>query len=579
MLYNDILHPVNLAWFAYDMLAVVVRSFSPETLVRRRSRRLRRGPGKRGTSRERRGRWGSHVETSSLHSSYAAPDSAKVSATVLLANNLPPQVPWRRVVDEPKSHRGARRSLNDSNDNDRTAPVIEIEERKKGETTQDSFYIHMLDWKDVDISKQLSLLSHVLRAIPVSVLHFLCQLETDVSAMRLMRFSDLNENAMRLLSLNEADLLSPNFIQGFLLTRCLLTMVQRHLLERICFETNIIVQRLRSKRTYRHVMGLAMMLASHTLTDPVANSILSTILLCTVQDYSPVSGPLRYTPVGLCTAALTGGVGVVLELAVVPVSVQFCQRVIVRICEGVEYLFLRRYRSLGQSQGHGIGKQMIIIPSSSVGDLASSGEESGHDSRLTGNRAGILEERPHQGFANDKASHPVLRAIIYRVSAALIAQCLVQHPISVVARVLYGRAVLHATGSLKMYSCAPSAPLTWSRFSEIFGSYERDKNFCGASGGVSVLGLLRRVSHVIGYEINTVYSSVVTCSSQGGAIADLFAQTRNRRGLNLASGLESLELMIRTIASYMPLYTSVHLTAMDKLLSFYMDMWVRLRGD
>ncbi|KEG11531.1 hypothetical protein DQ04_02531070 [Trypanosoma grayi] len=625
MLYNDVMHPINLARLLYDVLAVTVRSFSPETLVRKRVKRSSRGseveqqPHHRGRSHHR----------SSRPSSRTASANTSLNASALVSGELPPQVPHRHR----SSSGGSRRSNREKRSN------------KEGAKS-------WKDWRSFDVTKQAVLLLHVLRSTPVMLLHFLCQLKTDAVTLPLLRFRDLSGTAKRLVCLNEAALFAPDFVLAFVVTRVLLSVGKHYLMERAFLETNLVVRSLRSRRTWRNVSAWAMTLTSHTVTDPVAFSVLTPVLLNRVRDLSPVTGPLRYTPAGVCRGVAVGFAGVVLEMLVVPLASQMCQRAVVRIVDGTEYVLLRRYAR--RALLHGAGSTTNSRNVSEMGDHEdhnidddngdgrdpNSSRLSAHSHRSTvpargdndtsnistsskaeralqkhGSRTATAgaaataktkmseEDRERRRRRAEKqeaeraaeAEHRlIMRALMYRVAAALIAQCLVQHPLTVLAHMLYSRAVLHATGLLEEYDDAPAVPLTWRLFLQLL----RRSSDAGVkqSSGVPAVEVLRSIGAFIGHEVSMVGSSIRGCSAQDAAIRELVQRAEQNRSSSSsssssdnnmdvggfgsrASALESAELMVRSTASLSPLFWAMHFTAIDKLLGFYMAVWVRLRRE
>ncbi|EAN86841.1 Tripartite attachment complex protein 65 [Trypanosoma cruzi] len=622
MHYYDVMHPINVAWLMYDVVCVTVRSFSPETLVRKR---VKRAP-KEGREKEQQQQQqqqqqqrGRRLHRSSQPGSRTGSANTSLNVSAYTSGELPPPVPNRNAMDVSRSHRHRSRSGGHS---------------ERGKETDDKK--RLSTWRDIDVTRQTVLLTHVLRATPITVLRFFCQVQTDAETLPLLGFRDLSDSARRLLQLSAGAVFAPEVVIPFLTARFLLNVAQHYLMERVFFETNLVVRNLRSRRAWRKALGWTLSLSAHTMTDPIAFSVLTPILLFCVRDLSPVTGPLRYSPAGISKGIAVGFAGVVLEMLVVPAASQLCQRAVVRIVDATEYLLLRRYarRAFASS---GEAKEEIASNMNSEderGDLAGSFAGSLNSSRVsnrepaakTRKEEGAAARRPHD--ASGKHSHDdlskvesgsrkldehkseerrrrrreeaenrkkadaehrvILRAIIYRVCSALISQCLVQHPLTVFAHMLYGRAVLNATGLLTLYDDVPGVPLTWNACLEFLRRSVRFDVGAEQSSGVLAVEILRSIGGFIGYEFGMVRSSIRCFSTRDVAIRDLITRAEANRKNRAVSGgdsgigesaLESVELMLLTIASLSPLFTAVQFTAMEKLLGFYMDVWVRLRGE
>ncbi|AAZ11198.1 hypothetical protein, conserved [Trypanosoma brucei brucei TREU927] len=596
MLYKDLLHPLSLSWLAYDVLCVVVRSFSPETLVRKRPKRGSKAKERRHRrdhslleSRDYRSRHNSSGDHESTDPSPRfTSHNTSLQANASAGSERPPTVPSRAAAgsgsSRPPSRAGSRlNSRSSSRSGSRHHTEVPL-----NEGPPQSFFGRLRNWRTINVREPVLLLTHVLRAMPVAVLHCFTQLRTDVATLGLLRFSDLSDTAAALLVFNEDAVFAPDFVWNFTITRCLLGAMQQYVLGRVCLETNFVVNRLRSRRAYRHIIGWAMRLLTRLLTDPISCSILSPMLLCTVKDFSPVTGPLRYTPSGLCAAALTGFVGVVLEQLVLPTAAICCQRVVVHIYDGLDYVLTRRYATKNIMRDEAVDSR---VNASGI-DSATASE----DDRESGQRTARKDAESAKRHSHNRedaqqvgkgAQMAVFRAIICRVVGALLAQCAVQHPLTVLSRLLYARAVLHGTGLLKSYADFPAKHLVWADFAAFL-----KQNAHGSSSGVPALEALRGIGCFVGCEVSLIRSSILRCSAQERAIEELLLQAERRRqggadsagmsftsSVSHASALESMELMTRCIASTSPLFNMVHLTSFTKLLSFYMDMWVRLRGE
>ncbi|KAH9597397.1 hypothetical protein LSM04_003299 [Trypanosoma melophagium] len=739
MLYNDVMHPINIAWLVYDVLSVTISSFIPETIIRKRvkrpSRKTKSGEEEEANESEQDQRSHHHHHRSQHHrrsGSSSQPPSVNTSlnASAFASGELPPQVPHRS-----RSHSGghihSRRENSSTNTNNR----------------------RWRDWRSIDLTKQVRLLAHILRATPVALLHFLCQYKTDVATLPLLRFPDLNDKARSLLWFNEDAVFASGVVVAFTITRVLLYALQQYVRERLLFETNLVVRSLRSRRAWRNTFGWALTISAHTLTDPIAFSTVACMLLVRrggLWDLREV----KFTPAGVLAAAAVGCAGVFVDIVFTPVAVQLCQCGVVRVFDAAEYLLLRRYATEAleyedddddtdeeyeddhyhaivdnktsnndnKKKNHNNGDVGDDIngsrhKNSHNDDKKEEGDDhnksrNNHNSNNNSNNNSVIEEeekrkerreqrrqqrererehgkshshnnsreemggsnvnsedengtteRSHLSYRrhrtpsekreshntskshlltddsdNERATHKlgkkggnnssiisstgrprekskaerkrereerngkarkaeeraILRAIIYRVVASLFAQCIVQHPLTVLSHMLYNRAVLHGVGLLTAYDAAPNEPLTlraWLQFLRFSG---RNKNYSNnnnnASGeqssGVLIVEVLRSIGYFIGNEVSTVGGTIRNCSPQDAAIHALVEkaeQTRrndnNSTGANIgnrALAMESAELMARSIASLSPLFTAFHFTAIDKLLGFYMAVWVRL---
>ncbi|EKF32268.1 hypothetical protein MOQ_003883 [Trypanosoma cruzi marinkellei] len=620
MYYYDVLHPINVAWLMYDIFCVTVRSFSPETLVRKRVKRTPRDGREKEQQQQQQQQRGRRLHRSSQPGSRTASANTSLNVSVYTSGELPPPVPSRNALDVSRSHRHRSRSGGHSERGK------EPDEKKRLST-----------WRDIDVTRQTVLLTHVLRAAPITVLRFFCQVQTDAETLPLLCFRDLSDSARRLLRLSAGAVFAPEVVIPFLTARLLLNVAQHYLMERVFFETNLVVRNLRSRRAWRKALGWTLSLSAHTMTDPIAFSVLTPILFLRVRDLSPVTGPLRYSPAGIIKGIAVGFAGVVLEMLVVPAASQLCQRAVVRIVDAAEYLLLRRYARRGFSSNGGAKEEVASNMNSEDerGDLGGSFPGSLNSSRVSnrepaataGKEEGVTARRSHD--ASGKHSHDdlikvesaskktdeqkseerrrrrrreeaeerkradaehrvILRAIIYRVCSSLISQCLVQHPLTVFAHMLYGRAVLNATGLLTLYDDVPSVPLTWNACFEFLRRSVRFDVGTEQSSGVPAVEILRNIGGFIGYEFGMVRSSIRCFSTLDVAIRDLITRAEaNRKNRAIIGGdssigesaLESVELMLLTIASLSPLFSAVQFTALEKLLGFYMDVWVRLRGE
>ncbi|RNF11288.1 uncharacterized protein Tco025E_06741 [Trypanosoma conorhini] len=611
MLYNEVLHPINVARLLYDVLCVTVSSFSPETLVRKRIKRAPRGGNgaaeeQQQQQQQRRGR---PTQRSSRPGSRTASANTSLNASVYTSGELPPPVPNRSATDASRSHRNRSRSGG---------------RRERGpDGSEQKGWRH---WRSIDVTKQTVLLMHVLRAAPVAVLRFFCQVQTDAETLPLLDFSDLGATARRLLCLSADAVFAPGFAFPFLTARFLLGVAQQYLMERVFFETNLVVRNLRSRRAWRKALGWALSLSAHAVTDPVAFSAVTPILLTRVRDFSPVSGPLRYTPAGVSKGLAVGFAGVTLEMLIVPAASQLCQRAIVGIADATEYLLLRRYARRGTRGGgaanHNDDTASQVQSEDERGDGVRSVAGSLNSSRVSlremaaaAAEAAARVSREGPGAHAARASQPldkrkleerlrrrleaeerrraeaevrvIWRAIIYRVCSALVAQCLVQHPLTVLAHMLYGRAVLNATGLLTFCDDAPAVPLTWQAYLQFLRRSFSVEAGAEQSSGVRVVELLRSIGGFVGYELSMVLGSIRRFSTRDTAIRALVARAEERRTHRgsrgeagaVPSAMESVELMLLSLASLSPLFTAVQFTAMERLLGFYVDVWVRLRGE
>nr|CCD12937.1 unnamed protein product [Trypanosoma congolense IL3000] len=587
MLYKDALHPLNVVWLAYDVLCVVVRSFSPETLVRKRPKKKRVATDAglhhrhHSYSSRRSGSASSYDDASRsgrqaldyayLGSQMQSQNTSFQTPTTLNSSGLPPPVPTRAVTAVLSARTRTRSHSGDT----RREGVPEGDRPK-------SFLERLRDWRSIDVTRATLLLLHVLRAMPVVLLHFFTQLRTDAATLELLRFDDLRATAVDLMIFDENAIFVPEFGWDFIITRCLLSAAQQYALGRVCLETNFVVLCLRSRRTHRRLIGWALRLASHTLIDPITCSVVSSMLLCTVRDYSPVTGPLRYTPRGLCAAVTIGFMGAVLDLLIVPTATIYCQRVVVCIYEGSEYILTRRYatRDLMRHEAAD-GYTSSCLDSIAVSE---DDREAIHTASLVGEGVSADHSRLHRRHVDphcegEETHLPILRAIIFRVVGVLVSHCLVQHPLGVLSRMLYSRAVLHSTGLLEAYANSSTEVISLSSMVDFF----RLSAYGGSSSsGVPALEALRCIGSFLGQEASLIRGSILRCSGQEAGISRLLAQVSMDTEENVvtrASAWESVEMLTRCIASTSPLFKMLYLTSVDKLLTFYMDMWVRLRGD
>lgn len=431
---------------------------------------------------------------------------------------------------------------------------------------------------------------------------------------------------------------------SFLIARTVCRLVDTYLEEDYFLDDSMVARNLRSKRFSRQAIGWTLRLASHTLLDPVFLSVVVPLLCVASYDQGPDSdgrltpGPVWTVP-GMLRAAVNSGASVLLEFLVKPTFSQLVNRAVVTVCESTEYVIMRRYRTWSdeeddeeESEGlysdeeedgeveaapdgkgdsaaalgrgaaaaatasEGTGSSRAVTPrSTALGEEATAaggGDEKGGGGsssqakearlrrRLARERRAQRELRQAQRDA--AARRAVFRAIIYRVVASLVAQCVVNHPLEVLAEVLRGRATMNALGLLAPYDQATTAAdgLSWPHVRRFFRDhYIADAVGAedGAGGVPPAVAMLRDAGAAIGHEIRMVSASVRDVSGHGPAIDQLMRRARE----GIASGArpsarESVELLRESVFSCGPLYEGVQFTVMDRLLSFYMAVWTRL---
>ncbi|CCW71928.1 unnamed protein product [Phytomonas sp. Hart1] len=476
------------------------------------------------------------------------------------------------------------------------------------------------------------LLAHVLRAVPVSMIHHWCYLKQKLAALRLMDFKDCGAGMRKALipaPAIEAETsrtpwgVSP-LIQQFHLLRVALLMIDDYLEGALLLDRSLVVRNLRSRRFTRQLLGWLARLTSRTILDTFLLSVVTPILLASADHYPNVFANLRPTIPGLLRGLGCGCAGVLLQWMFIPLASQMVNRGVVTVYEGVEYLILRRYAMRlnnpeennfdddddddddgGEEEVEHSRMASVVSYPESDAEPRKDGERAARDRAESGGggkrargesertaedvlrrlRREIRKEmeevqrrRARRARRVAEARHAILRAIFYRISGALVAQCVVEHPLNVVVELLRGRAMMHVCGLLNYYDDARELEgLNWAgavRFCQKLAAPAAP----GEGEGIPHwLQLLRGVGSVVGVEIRTLTESVQAASGQLGAIRRLrrSASDAIREG-GRPSAWQSAELMARWMLSFTPLYYDVQLTAVEKLLGFYMAIWTRL---
>ncbi|CCW64874.1 unnamed protein product [Phytomonas sp. EM1] len=408
----------------------------------------------------------------------------------------------------------------------------------------------------------------------------------------------------------------------FHVLRVMMQMIDDYLEGVLFLDKSLVVRNLRSRRITRQIVGWGLRLTSRTILDTILLSIVTPILLASADHFPNTFSNIRVTPSGILRGLGCGAAGVLLQGVVIPIVSQLVNRGVVTVFEGVEYVLLRRYATFSpdddddddedeneeEGEGEGEGEE---------GDAVSSQAGSLRSHPLESDAEGVESKRPAASFPPTSSSHAepdevgarqlrrklrrearefrrqrrariarreaaarqaVLRAILYRVSAALVAQCAVEHPLNVLVELLRGRAMMHGGGLLRCYDeTTGEDAMGWVGLKRFAW-----KLFCPAARGEGDgiphgVWLLRQLGAAIGEEIQVLTACIQTASGQSEAIYRLkrYAIDTIRAG-GRPSAWESAELMVRCALSFGPLYYDTQLTALDKLLGFYMAIWTRL---
>ncbi|CBZ30658.1 conserved hypothetical protein [Leishmania mexicana MHOM/GT/2001/U1103] len=501
-----------------------------------------------------------------------------------------------------------------------------------------------------NMTRSAYLIDHVIHAVPVAIVHYCCELKRQLVTLPLLRFFDLLPSpgtaktrggtsrsppgaaaAAWLPTEGWFENLSAPHVAHLLFMRWMLAATESYI-SKLFFDQSLVVRQLRSKRTRRRLLGWGLRLVSHTVFDPFLLSIVVPLLLswgATPKDgdassllpsppprvFFTVAGAIR--GLGISAAAVT------IQQLLMPLASHLVDRAVLTVFEAVEYLIMRRYAqwsddddedddyneddeddddraSLASGVSEGARSQQSV--SMSVPTTTPSGGGAGGTATLSAEkrvehvqrqlRRERRERRKRRKRRQAEREHAmrlaILRAIVYRVVASLVAQSLIDHPLSVLVELLRGRATLHLTGLLQPYAAMTDASdgLSWTnlwRYALQLAdptATVRDATKgedVGEEGVPPLVTVLRRAGRTITREVVVLSSSVLTASGQTAAIAAVqqrAAQTVAQGGI--PSAADSADFMARTISSLSPFYYGIQFTVIDKVLSFYMAVWTRL---
>lgn len=429
-------------------------------------------------------------------------------------------------------------------------------------------------------------------------------------------------------------------------------------------------------------------------------AVISTSLLpADVSSSAPVR-QIRVTVEGVLRGLVCGLAAAVVDCVVLPMLSQLALRAVITLCEGAEYVVMRRYvapttaaaRRNDAVRAHrgalpvprrdsatGISNHADDTPSDTkdihhAQDGPNNIDDTQHiteGAQMTATDTHHTHEAPHtEGTQHTphtmhRPSHvnkvvpmeeadrqaavaahrAVIRAILYRIVAGVVAQCVIEHPLGVLVELLRGRAAMHVTGLLTRYGMddngtrqagmtiahtADAAPRPKDMSTAAVGDavVEGSRDSCvGADMLCSerealciewgscdwqafilsltprsstldddirppvAVSLLRWCGDVVHEELAMVWSSLEEVSGQAEALSTLRAHARRyvSSALSIAPAsasasavyrsamAQSVELALRSLLACGPLFDGVWFSAVDKLLSFYVAVWIRLR--
>ncbi|TPP44382.1 hypothetical protein CGC21_6075 [Leishmania donovani] len=472
-----------------------------------------------------------------------------------------------------------------------------------------------------NMTRPAYLIDHVIHAVPVAIVHYCCELKRQLATLPLLRFSDLLPSpgtaktrggtckspagaaaAAWLPTEGWFEKLPAPYVAHLLLMRWMLAATEAYI-EKLFFDQSLVVRQLRSKRIRRRLLGWGLRLVSHTVFDPFLLSIVVPLLLSwgATPNAGDASSPLPsppprvlFTVAGAVRGLVISAAGVTIQQLLMPLASQLVDRAVLTVFESVEYLIMRRYAHEGARSQQSVNMSIATTAPSGGGaggtaTLSAEKRVEHVQRRLRRERRERRKRRERRQAEREHAMRlAILRAIVYRVVASLVAQSLIDHPLSVLVELLRGRATLHLTGLLRPYAVMTDASdgLSWANLwryalqladTTVTVSDATNGGDADEEGVPPMVTVLRRAGRMITQEVVVLSSSVLTASGQTAAIAAVqqrAAQTVAQGGI--PSAADSAHFMARTLSSLSPFYYGIQFTVIDKVLSFYMAVWTRL---
>jgi hypothetical protein len=421
--------------------------------------------------------------------------------------------------------------------------------------------------------------------------------------------------------------LPPATVVHLLWTRWLLQAVESFIEKLFFFDETLVVRQLRSKRTLRRVVGWSLRVLSHTVFDPFLLSIVIPVLLSSSSADAATAGSsdvpqVIFTVPGMVRGFAISAVSVVVQWIVMPTASRLVYRAVLTVFEVLEYLVMRRYAHWSDEEDDdeddeddeegdnledaaddgaslvsgvsGMPESRSVSQQSTTSNAAAAGTAEDRIRReqrhLRRERRERRKRREQRRAAREQATRrTILRAIVYRVVSSVVAQSLVDHPLSVLVELLRGRATLHLTGMLAPYATMTAAQdeLSWKnmwRYAQVLTA-PSTTTLEGKRGGANeeedgippIVIALRRIGRDTAHELRMISSSVLTTSGQRDAIAAVEQRAAEKRARGeVTSAADSAEFLMRSALSLSPFYYGLQFTVMDKVLTFYMAVWTRL---
>lgn len=147
-----------------------------------------------------------------------------------------------------------------------------------------------------------------------------------------------------------------------------------------------------------------------------------------------------------------------------------------------------------------------------------------------------------------------------------------------------GRAIMHLTGMLASYDGLPqdASSLQWHGVISYVHSLIKRAELTLMRDEVHerhvlpcVMALLSICGVALSNEIYMLLSCIKKMSGQEGRVAQL--RSASWQSTSQSALMASMELIMRTVLSYTPLFNAVEYTVIDKGVSFYMAVYTRLR--
>lgn len=529
------------------------------------------------------------------------------------------------------SHRRRRRSSTDG-DEGSSSEIYEIRPAERSWS--------LASWwqriRQTNVTRAAYLFAHMLREVPVTAVHYCCGLRLQMAALPLLHFPDTQNidaaasrhgsppaavvpGVERIMNGDPAELLR------FLALRWVLKSIADYLEAALFFDDGYVVRQLRSKRYWRRFTGWSIRIASHTLLDAAFLGVVGPLFMVQASSASaapsPPSSPdeataFKLTLPGLLRGLALSGAGVVVQWLWMPFFSQLVDRAVVTVFEAVEYVVMRRYVAwpneededeeeeeedteevdgndaetslLDQDRGEAVSVRSGTTVAASRRDGADPNTTDDRlRRRLRRQKLRRRQERLQRQEQRDRALHQaVMRAIFYRIAGSVVAQCLVNHPCAVLVELLRGRAMLHFTGLLDSY--ADISPVTDGvnlanvvRYAAMSVGEAPLPPAIQATVEAEVpqlLTILRFIGSDVAHEVRMISSSVLAVSGEAAAI---HAVQQRAQAAIAAEGtpkaVDAAELLYLSLRSLSPFFAELPFSIADKLLSFYMSVWTRLR--